>query len=323
MLSAAFLCAALVLPAQASAISSAAEQSALAQTQAAVTAQSTTIKKNFVGMTEIFATNWSSLTKTISADLTGDNKNDKIKIKSTVNSYGYVKKLTVKVKGKTALTLKFDTYDTLNVSVDYVRQSKNREFLYIYGYGEDDYTTVCRIYTYNKKTGKLKCVLKADNSVKPLAMAQLTSVTKKKITVYYSAQPLVTGYINWSYSYVYKNGKFKATSKSSSTVKCGCASISDTAYRSYLENNQYVTQKKLKLYKTAGSKKVAATIKADKVVTLKKICVKNGKIWLKFSCGKKSGWIKVNTIKENYTDAEYQKYYKNNTNWFYGIGYAG
>ena len=69
----------------------------------------------------------------------------------------------------------------------------------------------------------------------------------------------------------------------------------------------FVTAKKLRSY---NGKKLAFTVPKGKQVTLKKLTLSKGNIYLQFQYGKKTGWISVNN---KYYDFESQYFKKVNS----------
>ena len=67
--------------------------------------------------------------------------------------------------------------------------------------------------------------------------------------------------------------------------------------------NIFVTAKKLRFY---NGKKLAFTVPKGKQVTLKKLTLSKGNIYLQFQYGKKTGWAHVNGTKYNFSKPWFQ-----------------
>ena len=141
-----------------------------------------------------------------------------------------------------------------------------------------------------------------------------TSASGSQIKVFYTAQPCETGWIECTYTFVFKNGKFKLKSNTASVKSLFTRHVVNDKYGKYLAKNQFVADKTLKFYKNSNLKKFAFTAKKGDVVTLKKIKIAGEKTYLQFKKGSKSGWVKVfNDYTSVYPDNEH--------GWFGGILY--
>ncbi|HCT93166.1 MAG TPA: hypothetical protein DF613_17540 [Lachnospiraceae bacterium] len=91
-----------------------------------------------------------SETTTVNADVTGNGKNDKIRLELTKGPYnGWIKETAVYVNGKKALSIKNeDNYHS--VSLRHIHMTKSKTFLQITGRGDGGYRPVNRIYRYDK-----------------------------------------------------------------------------------------------------------------------------------------------------------------------------
>ena len=221
IIAAAALCTALAFPA------GAAELPVTENAVSTVQAQSTSPSKNFVGKKQIFyssayySTDSGTKTKHRKIDLTGDNKNDTVKIKATNSDDGFSTKLTVTINGKKAFSKTLDT----NVYVTYIRQSKSKEFLCIKSCTDNGYCATAGIYKYDKSTGKLKKVLSMDYAIGSYDPVTI-KVTKSKLII-------TNTYRDWDKDigadghiyciknkrvYKYKNGKFKLIKKTTKSI---------------------------------------------------------------------------------------------------------
>lgn len=277
-----------------------------------------TIKKMFLGM--IFCLSLSSIlygtitvkaaskikavcttdkNKSFSVDVTGDNKKDKITLKIAKDSYnGPVKKIQVYVKGQKALTLN-DKCGSRSVSVYYIRMSKSKTFLQIITHHYNTLPNYNNIYRYNTKTKKLVKVLDLSNVTgNP---GKVMNVSGNQIKIEYIYQPTETGWLEWKYTYNYKNGKFKLKSNTV-PVKSSLGSGLDN-YDRYFKQNKFVVAKTRKFYTTTSLKKVAFTAEKNEVLTLENIKISGKNVYLQFKSGKKIGWQKM----------------RSSYNWFYGV----
>lgn len=255
---------------------------------------------------------WKSKGTTFAVDLTGDKKNEKVTLKETKSSDGYVSKMQIKINKKTALTLK--NTESFYTTIIYFQMSSSRQFLQIYGTGDNDTLAYNRIYRYNKKTGKLVRVLNLGSYKNANAYA-VKKVTKNTIKVNFSYQPSETGTLKWKYTYTYKNGKFRLKS-STAAVKSGLSSgrLND-GYDDYFRNNQFVAAKRLQFYTTTARKTLSFTVKQGDVVTLKNIRLTGNNIYLQFQSGTRTGWQLVNRSNVyDYTSAN-----PGVTGWFHGV----
>lgn len=102
-------------------------------------------------------------------------------------------------------------------------------------------------------------------------------VTKKKIVASYMNQFSATGYLAWGITYKYQNGSWK---KAGNTYKV-------------TEEKALTTNRRFAVYKTAGGKTKAFTLKKGQAVQIKKICLKNKQTYVQLVLpnGKK-GWLK-------------------------------
>ena len=265
------------------------------------------------GVTRLF--NYADTSRTFKKDITGDGKADTIKLKLVKEDDWFLDKVNVFINGKKAASINAE--NSYAISVNYIVLSKKNVFLQIYGFAENDYVVNNNIYKYNKKTKKLENVLNFSKVAGGTSMrAQgVTSASGSQIKVAYSGQPCETGWLDCTYTFVYKNGKFKLKSNTTAVKSIFTKHVVDDAYGKYLAKNQFVAIRTLKFYKTSSLKKVSFTAKKGDVLTLKKMKIAGGKTYLQFKKGNKIGWIKVfNDYMQVYPDFE-------NSGWFGGIYY--
>ena len=142
---------------------------------------------------------------TVSADVTGNGKKDKIRLEFTEQPYnGWIGETRVYINGKKALSIKDSSY-YYKVSLRHIRMSKSKVFLQIMSYSDNSYHTFNRIYQYDKKKKKLVTALDLKKSQLDSA-EDVVKATSKNIQVRHSLQPAETGRIHWDFTYTYKNG---------------------------------------------------------------------------------------------------------------------
>lgn len=237
---------------------------------------------------------------TFSKDVTGDGKRDTVKVKMT-RSKG-TSGFTISVNGKQALS-KLALYFN-DLTVQYLYMAKNKEFIQIIANGDSSTNVLNEIYRYDKKTRKLVRVLELPSEKKSFACydGRVVSVSGSEIKVQQSYQPPETGWIDWKFTYTYKNGKFK--------LKSNTAAVKS----SYLaKKNSFRVANSVSFYTSTNLKKKAFTAKRNDVLTLTKIKVSGGKAYLQFKKNGKTGWQKV---------GNYSNYFYQNRHWFYGINLA-
>ena len=224
--------------------------------------------------------------KTISADITGDGKADKILITTTMDDDFRVKKLKVTVNKKTAFSKNCTDSGINYITAKYAKMTNKNEFIQLMGIGDNDYIVFNQIYKYNNTSKKLYSVSKLDNTA-----CEIVSAKKNRLTLHHGEQPAETGWLTWKMSYKFRNNKLVLTNATTSTVKSTIGYSRKDSYSKLFRKNIFVTAKKLRFY---NGKKLAFTVPKGKQVTLKKLTLSKGNIYLQFQYGKKTGWISVN-----------------------------
>ena len=228
--------------------------------------------------------------KTISADITGDGKADKILITTTMDDDFRVKKLKVTVNKKTAFSKN---------CTKYAKMTNKNEFIQLMGIGDNDYIVFNQIYKYNNTSKKLYSVSKLDNTA-----CEIVSAKKNRLTLHHGEQPAETGWLTWKMSYKFRNNKLVLTNATTSTVKSTIGYSRKDSYSKLFRKNIFVTAKKLRFY---NGKKLAFTVPKGKQVTLKKLTLSKGNIYLQFQYGKKTGWISVNNKNYDFESPYFKK----------------
>ena len=151
--------------------------------------------------------------KTISADITGDGKADKILITTTMDDDFRVKKLKVTVNKKTAFSKNCTDSGINYITAKYAKMTNKNEFIQLMGIGDNDYIVFNQIYKYNNTSKKLYSVSKLDNTA-----CEIVSAKKNRLTLHHGEQPAETGWLTWKMSYKFRNNKLVLTNATTSTV---------------------------------------------------------------------------------------------------------
>ena len=237
--------------------------------------------------------------KTISADITGDGKADKILITTTMDDDFRVKKLKVTVNKKTAFSKNCTDSGINYITAKYAKMTNKNEVIQLMGIGDNDYIVFNQIYKYNNTSKKLYSVSKLDNTA-----CEIVSAKKNRLTLHHGEQPAETGWLTWKMSYKFRNNKLVLTNATTSTVKSTIGYSRKDSYSKLFRKNIFVTAKKLRFY---NGKKLAFTVPKGKQVTLKKLTLSKGNIYLQFQYGKKTGWISVNNKNYDFESPYFKK----------------
>lgn len=248
---------------------------------------------SFSTMTDAASVKNIPVKKTISADITGDGKADKILISTTADSDSYVKKVKVTVNKKVAFTKNCTDTSINYFTAKYAKISNKNEFIQLIGIGDNDYTVFNQIYKYNNKSKKLYSVANLDGTAQ-----DISSVKKNYLILNHSDQPSETGWINWKMTYKVRNNKLVVVNDTTTTVRSVIGNSQKDYYSKLFQKNIFVTAKKLRFY---NGSKLAYSVPANTKVTLKKLTLSSkGNIYLQFQYGKKTGWISVNNKNYNF-----------------------
>lgn len=241
---------------------------------------------------------YSSKKTVFSKDITGDGKADRIAVIPKKNKDNYVSRIQVYINGKKALDQNTNCI-SYGVTVKYIYMSKNRTFLQIHTHGDSSYVGYNGIFKSNKKGTKLTCVLDLGNFC--IDGGEVISATAKEIKVRFTEQPGETGWLFWNFTYKYTGSKFKLKSNTAS-IKSSLTRGTDACSK-LLKQNKFRAMKSLTFYKKTDLRTVSFTAKDGDILTLKKVKINNGYMYLQFKKGSKTGWQRV----------------KQGINWFYGI----
>lgn len=229
------------------------------------------------------------------ADVTGDKKKDTVQFSDDPKN----PKCVLKVNGKTVKTWKQSEYI---VDVSIVTLSNKKSFLEIYFVKDLNSSKESRTHKlYQVKGGKLKSVcdlqklVDAKTLMKYCGGADVVKVKKNTIYLKVFLNTKALGYVrsagslyeSESPSYLqlaYSGGKFKMKS---------------TAAKVSAEPGTFTAAKKIKTTKSVGSKKAGVTIAKGKKFSLKKMVVKDKKLYVQVKAkkGGKTGWVQLGKTK--------------------------
>ncbi|MDO4978308.1 MAG: hypothetical protein Q4E53_13735 [Eubacteriales bacterium] len=220
-----------------------------------------------------------------SYDITGDGKADAFSLLGdNWDGWGY-NSMRLGVNG-TSYAIPCSGYSYFyDADFDLITLKNGKKFIHIRAWSDnedDPYQSI-----YQLKGGKMVNVLKLATPVKKYGFHTNTSVIKVKdntITVKQSTQVPKFGYIEFSYSYKYKNGKFIKTSS--------LAKITKNMFKT-----DYLTVKKnVTWYASKACTKKKGTLKANTKAKAVQIYMgsKSFAIKVKTKSGK-TGWIKGST----------------------------
>ena len=219
-----------------------------------------------------------------SYDVTGDKKNDVLKITTPKNKYGNYSTVKITVNKKT--TTLNNSWDAFSISTKLVTLKNNKAYVWISGNAENDDDPWQVLYQYKngRMVNAVDFMTVVGNYASHIGTA-ITGVNGNTIAVNQGAMTSALGGINYNLNYTYQNGVLK---KTSSVYKIKDASYYATA------KSKYGTMRNTKaIYKDAAcTKKIDVIKKNTKAAAVKvyltgktinvKIKTKDGKIgWLK------------------------------------------
>ncbi len=255
------------------------------------------------------------LTKSFRQDLNGDGKKDTVRVTAKARDDRGITDLTVSVSGEKALdfTGQRELEGTMSVTVETIQMSKKVSYLRVTGHTDNDYILFDRLYSC-ENLPKLKTradFVKLFGSYEVDILKGSSSASKLKVKV--GMQPAETGFITTNYTFQRTGYALKRTSRYAK-VKSALGSFSGTndGLDKYFKQSKYIAARKLNFMTKVGSKTKAFTAKKGNVLKLEKIWMKNAdSVWLRFSNGKKRGWIRVMN--------SYDDVYEDNSGWFRGV----
>lgn len=218
-------------------------------------------------------------------DVTGDGKADKVVIKRVKNEEDdlndYIT-LKVFINDQIALERKepYDPYWAVNL----IRLKNGKIFFEIKDCYASSRVNTHRLYAYNN--GKVKCMYDFKKYYELYAYDYLVNIEKisgNTIETKVDAQFYTSGSIKFNMNVSYKDGKIIRTSNQY-----------DLRYKEMYHKNKWTVNKKIKVYKKAGSKKLAYTLQKRNIIKINKVIYKNNKVYfqVKNKGGKgKTGYI--------------------------------
>lgn len=228
------------------------------------------------------------------ADITGDGKNDKVCLKGVISGKKY-NKVNVFINGKLNTTIEtpkaYTSYGG-GVSAWLITLANGKPFLYVDAYKKDKNgwsEQVSRgMYQYqNKKLRKIIDFYDFESSygTPGVQAAGAVSVNGNTVKIRCALEAYSGPYFSFYVTYTYQAGTLK---QAANTIKLN-------------RDHAVTTDQKLTVYKKAGSTaKTAFTVKKNKKVSIDRVWIKNGKLWLKVKANGKTGWIPES--KEPYAD---------------------
>lgn len=212
-------------------------------------------------------------------DVTGDRKNDIVRIKTENDLYG-INKVSMLINNKTFVISK-DVCLYINAKIYTLKNGK--PFIYLFLEYDNETGPVCGIFQY--KSGKLKQVVNCleffgkSGQYGYDVSGAVERVKGNKITIKFGIMSYTLGYSKYLCEFVYKSGTLKrVSSQVSITPPIGTLT----------------TQKNIKVYMKPTGKKAAYTLKAGKRVKVTGVYVKSGKFSIRINdvSTRKTGWIK-------------------------------
>lgn len=225
-----------------------------------------------------------------SYDITGDKKADTLRVVVTGLSGDYYSGIEVYVNGKRVLKqscriggILYAYGQSDGPELKYIRLKNGRPYLFINTWSDNDDASVLGIFQY--KSGKMRQVMNGNTVFgKKLGShrtCRIKKVSGNTITMECSLMSAMVGYLTAGYSYKYKSGTLKQTSR---TAK---VKVSNGKSRKALKDIQ--------AYKSATSKAKKFVIKRGQSVKFLKVYAKGNTMRLQVKAGGKTGWIKCAT----------------------------
>lgn len=211
-------------------------------------------------------------------DITNDGGMDNLRI-YTLKDQGYIYDYSIYINGKKA----YDGYaeGSLRIDINYLRVTSRESYLNVYGTSDSEVCTFSILLKY--KRGKLK---KVNTFSYGTYSTQVVKINKKKLVVESSSQPGATGHLMYHIVYKKKNGKWIKKTNAHKVSMCWCGE----------GDNEFISTKRIKMYKKSACKGARYKIKAGKRFKLLKVKLKKDEYQMDicygyFKCGRKKGWI--------------------------------
>lgn len=220
-------------------------------------------------------------------DVTGDGVEDKVKLSvKNVGESGYDGRLRISVNGKKV----FESIarDYMFWEIRLVSLKNGNKYFEIASIVSSEDVNYHKLYKY--EDGKLKSFfnfLKDDSKYATHYDVSIYKVKNNTIYVRTFVQFITTGrFLSYNIKYKYKNGKIKRNSKK------------HTILYDQGEKNRWTANRKIKVYKNPGSKKLSYKLKKDDVIKINKVVYKGKKIYFKIKKTNeegKTGYIPATT----------------------------
>lgn len=226
-----------------------------------------------------------------SYDITGDRKNDKIKIKSNPGSHS----VSVVVNGKTVYSAHPKYFEDVTAKLYTLKNGK--PFLYLFAWDITDSSDVNGVFQY--KSGKLKQVINFNTFFAKYGnhqSGQILGVDGNTLHTRFFLMSWSTGVSNINVDYKYKSGSLKRTSNT--FIYEGLHTLDGNA-------STFKAGKVIKAYTSVKSVKKAFTIPKNARVAVTK-CYNNGKtMMIQVKYKGKYGWIKPQTVYANQSSRQF------------------
>lgn len=213
-------------------------------------------------------------------DVTGDGRTDKVEIQQKKHKDNN-ESITLKVLINDQLAFQEKELYEPYWYVDLIKLANGKVFFSI-GARENDYILTLKLYAY--KDDKLECVhdfYENYNNYASSYIVNIHNVFGNTIETEVSAQFHVTGGVQYDMDLEYKDGSFKNTS-SEFPIK----------YKEMSKKNKWTVNRTIKIYKEAGSKDTAYTLKKGNVVKIDKVIYKNDEVYFQVVNSKgKTGYM--------------------------------
>ncbi len=213
-------------------------------------------------------------------DVTGDGVADKIKISvKDVGEGGYNGRLKIYVNSKLAFKEAFADYLFWEVGLIHLKNGKT--FFDISCTVASDYIALHALYEC--KDGKLNVVHNFHDCYGKYARYYDVRVYKVKGNKIYTSASIqfltIGGFTSYNMKFAYKNGKIQRTSNIYPIIYDPVSA----------QKNKWTVNRKIKVYKKPGSKKIKYTLKKGDVIKINKVVYKGKKIFFKIKNKNKEG----------------------------------
>lgn len=237
-------------------------------------------------------------------DITGDGDADVIKVTGTKKSSSspYLKKVKIKVNGKTKKTVKAS--NIVRVAVSVFTLKNNKPFMWV------EYITKKGAVTqvmYRYKSGKLKKVFSnADVAKKNTSNQSITHFASSgnNLHVTFTLTTTVTGETRIVYTYNYKSGTLKRSKNTSTQI-----SYATTKYGTFTKD-AVTAAGKFNVYTKTNLKTKKYGVKVGKVVQPVAVRLKGNNLLYQVRVAGKTGWIACPKIKKKSASSPTSMFYE-------------